>query len=116
MMPHGKVRTRNTSGKKIAGYMAKKERGNAIWVPWQEGFAIHCGGLLTPSGRTGVRPKRGAFCRTGSFASAARLAKQKRPPEGDLLDLARPAGIEPATPGLEGRCSIRLSYGRSTLH
>ena len=28
-------------------------------------------------------------------------------------DLARPAGLEPAAPGLEGRCSIRLSYGRS---
>lgn len=26
--------------------------------------------------------------------------------------MVRPPGLEPGTPGLEGRCSIRLSYGR----
>jgi hypothetical protein len=38
-------------------------------------------------------------------------------PSGQLANtqLARPAGLEPATPGLEGRCSVRLSYGRSVV-
>lgn len=30
--------------------------------------------------------------------------------------MVRPAGLEPAALGLEGRCSIQLSYGRLTVH
>jgi hypothetical protein len=30
-------------------------------------------------------------------------------------EMARLAGLEPATPGLEGRCSIRLSYKRKLV-
>ena len=39
----------------------------------------------------------------------------KKPPPVATLRLARPAGLEPATAGLEGRCSIRLSYGRTWI-
>ena len=36
------------------------------------------------------------------------------PPISKALEvLVRPAGLEPATLCLEGRCSIRLSYGRA---
>ena len=44
-------------------------------------------------------------------------------PEGIILayntsifNMVGEAGIEPTTPGLEGRCSIRLSYSPAFLH
>ena len=35
--------------------------------------------------------------------------------KGGQYEMVRPAGFEPATLGLEGRCSIHLSYGRTCI-
>ena len=47
--------------------------------------------------RSGVNSRRFYFVRRVSL---------------DTVKLARPAGLEPAAPSLEGSCSIQLSYGR----
>src|SRR3954468_24589120 len=48
-----------------------------------------------------------SLCRSVDFMSVASCP-------GDLE--MRPAGLEPATPGLGNRCSILLSYGRVPIH
>src|SRR5207344_1459966 len=78
------------------------------------------GKALSATGGWSVGPARAGHYRSG--ATAAPVQGDFRPSsryrlsvicQSDLRKVARPAGLEPATPGLEGRCSIQLSYGRT---
>src|SRR6516225_8109338 len=49
------------------------------------------------------------------FSICVRHAISTRSKSPNFLGKARPAGLEPATPGLEGLCVIQLSYGQRVV-
>ena len=75
-------------------------------------------GRLHPIGRTLERPERldhvGLSRRTARSRPWWRLSIQPAQPRLHIMrnGKLRPAGLEPATPGLGNRCSILLSYER----
>ena len=83
------------------------------WLTNALGFAIYLLGLLVLAAASAV-----AFLSWLGLRVAIELWREWRGdyngwPHSDSKQLARPAGIEPTTPSLEGSCSIQLSYRRA---
>src|SRR5437899_263066 len=71
------------------------------------------GSAATGPGAGGAPTAGPAVARRAKAGSGARERVSESPRgEAPRVNKARPAGLEPAATGLEGRCSIQLSYGR----
>ncbi len=86
--------------------------GSATNLPWSAAALLNTYTIQNWGGRRGLNPRP-------PESQSGALPTELRPPLNFCLSqigrlMVRPTGIEPVTPGLEGRCSIRLSYGRST--
>src|SRR5579862_361502 len=110
-----KARRARTEGKSSCkpGRMPRsmRTRPQPSGLPGRSLVRIHHRGGCRRNHRFAHRRRQAS--RAPAFGRLLFEHRNLRTPEGEVLGLVGAAGIEPATAGLEIRCSIRLSYAPS---